>query len=184
MNGITLPAVEEQAVRYLRSHGVTASEASVASVLVDSDKRGIARVSMRVAVADADGPRAAKLLEDLERAHRQGLEPKTLNFTNVARTAIDLVSGATALAHGDVSRTGLNQRTLTPPIDPDELAADSPGERGRPAEAAAGGAPARTFDLTNALSIDGWYGDAYTDLIPDRLDTTIVLGGAADSLPA
>ncbi len=188
MNGITLPAIEEQALRYLRSHGVTASEASIASVLVDSDKRGIARVSMRVTVADAEGPLAAKLLEDLERAHRQGLEPKTLNFTNVARTAIDVVSGAKALAHADVSRTGLNQRTLTPPIDPDELAADSPGDRGRPAEAAAGGgapsAPARAFDLANAFSIDGWYGDAYTDLIPDRTDTTIVLGSASDSLGA
>jgi hypothetical protein len=85
--------------------------------------------------------------------------------------------------HVDVSRTGLNQRTLTPPIDPDELAADSPGDRGRPADAASGGPP-RTFDLTNAFSIDGWYGDAYTDLIPDRTDATIVLGAAADSLGA
>jgi zinc carboxypeptidase len=185
MNGITLPAVEEQAVRHLRAHGVTATSAAIASVLVDSDKRGIARVAMRVAVADGDGPRAAKAFEELERAHRQGLEPKTLNLTNVATTAIDIVSGAKVLAHADVSRTGLNQRTLTPPIDPDELAADSPGERGAPtAGAAAPAAPARTFDLTNVFSIDGWYGDAYTDLIPDRTDTAIVLGSAAESLGA
>ena len=79
------------------------------------------------------------------------------------------------LAHADVSRTGLNQRTLTPPIDPDELAADSPGDRGRPADAGASGG-GRTFDLTNAFSVDGWYGDAYADLIPDRTDAVIVLG--------
>ena len=183
MNGIALPAIEEQAVRYLRGHGVNATEAAVASMLVDSDKRGIARVSLRLAVADADAGRAAKLLTELEAAHRRGQQPKTLNFTNVATTAIDLVSGARLLAHADVSRTGLNQRTLTPPIDPDELAADSPGDRGRPADAgaAAGG---RLFDLTNAFSIDGWYGDAYADLIPDRTDTTIVLGSADDSLGA
>src|SRR5204863_3546824 len=140
---------------------------------------------MRITVADADGARAAKLLEDLEAAHRRGQEPKTLDFTNIATTAIDVVSAARVVAHVDVSRTGLNQRTLTPPIDPDELAADSPGERGAPVGGAGGAsAPARTFDLSNAFSIDGWYGDVYTDLIPDRTDTTIVLGGAADSLGA
>ena len=183
MNGIALPAVEEQAVRYLRGHGVNASEAAVTSMLVDSDKRGIARVSLRVGVADPDAARAAKLFTELEAAHRRGQEPKTLNFTNVATTAIDLVSGARVIAHADVSRTGLNQRTLTPPIDPDELAVDSPGDRGRPADAGAAAA-GRVFDLTNAFSIDGWYGDAYADLIPDRTDTTIVLGSAGDSLGA
>src|SRR5207237_5607488 len=45
-------------------------------------------------------------------------------------------------------------------------------------------APGRSFDLTNAFSIDGWYGDAYTDLIPDRTDTAIVLGSASESLGA
>ncbi|HEV2983290.1 MAG TPA: M14 family zinc carboxypeptidase [Vicinamibacterales bacterium] len=186
MNGIALAGIEDQLVRHLRGHGVEAHEAGVTSILVDSDKRGIARVTLRVAVAEADGARAAKLLQDLELAHRRGQEPRTLNFTNVATTAIDVVAGAKVLAHADVSRTGLNQRTLTPPIDPDELATDSPGDRGRPADSGGGGsaAPARTFDLSNAFSIDGWYGDAYADLIPDRTDTTIILGGAADSLPA
>ena len=185
MTGITLPGVEEQALRYLRGHGVNASSAGVMSMVVDSDKRGVARVAMRVAVAEADGPRTAQLFEDLEAAHRRGQEPRTLNFTNLATTAIDVVGSGRVLAHAEVSRTGLNQRTLTPPIDPDELAPDSPGERGAPTAAAAvPPAPARTFDLTNAFSIEGWYGDAYTDLIPDRTDTAIVLGSAADSLGA
>jgi hypothetical protein len=185
MTGITLPTVEEQALRYLRAHGVNPSGAGVMSMIVDSDKRGVARVVMRVSVADADAARTAKLFEDLEAAHRRGQEPRTLNFTNLATTAIDVVGSGRVLAHADVSRTGLNQRTLTPPIDPDELAPDSPGERGAPTAAAAAPAPpARTFDLTNAFSIEGWYGDAYTDLIPDRTDTAIVLGSAADSLGA
>src|SRR5262249_13123463 len=185
MTGITLPAVEEQATRYLHSRGVNPSAAGITSMVVDSDKRGIARVTMRVSVADADVSRVAKLFEELEAAHRRGQEPQTLNFTNLATTAIDVVAGGRVVAHADVSRTGLNQRTLTPPIDPDELAPDSPGERGAPAATpgvAAG--PVRNFDLTNAFSIDGWYGDAYTDLIPDRTDTTLILGSAGDSLGA
>ncbi|HKB12080.1 MAG TPA: M14 family zinc carboxypeptidase [Vicinamibacterales bacterium] len=185
MTGITLPAVEEQAIKYLRSHGVASPAAGVMSMVVDSDKRGVARATLRVTVADADAGRVAKLFEELENAHRRGQEPKTLNFTNLATTAIDIMSGNRVLAHTEVSRTGLNQRTLTPPIDPDELAPDSPGERGAPsATPAAGSPPARNFDLTNAVSIEGWYGDAYTDLIPDRTDTTIVLGSAGDSIGA
>jgi len=190
MNGIALPAIEEQTMRHLRAHGVVAGDAAIQAVLVDSDRRGIARLAMRVSVAEGDGARVSKLFGDLEHAHRQGQDPKTLDFTNVATTAIDVVAGGKTVAHVDVSRTGLNQRTLTPPIDPDELAADSPGDRGRPADggpAGGGGgpsAPARAFDLSSVFSIDGWYGDAYTDLIPDRTDTTIVLGAAADSLGA
>ncbi len=183
MNGITLPAAEDQAVKYLRGHGVNAADASITALLVDSDKRGVARASMRVTVADGDGPRAAKLLDELDAAHRRGLEPRTLDFTNLATTAIDIASGDKIVAHATVSRTGLNQRTLTPPIDPDELATDSPGDRGRPVESGPGVA-ARSYDLTNVLSIDGWFGDAYTDLIPDRTDTSIVLGAASDSIGA
>ena len=185
MNGIALPAIGDQAVRYLRTRGITATEPGVTSMLVDSDKRGVARVTLRLDVAEADGGRAAKALDDLELAHRRGQEPKTLNFTNIATTAIELASGSKIVARGNVSRTGLNQRTLTPPIDPDELAPDSPGERGAPAAGGGGGAaPARNFDLTNALTIDGWYGDAYADLIPDRTDTAIVLGTAVDAFGA
>ena len=186
MNGIALAGIEEQAVRYLRAHGVQASEAAATSVLVDSDKRGVARVTLNVAVGETEGSRAAAALDELELAHRRGQEPRILNFTNVAATAIDIVAGARVVGHALVSRTGLNQRTLTPPIDPDELAPDSPGDRGRPADGGGAGPtpPGRTFDLANALSIEGWYGDAYSDLIPDRTDTTIVLGGASDSLPA
>src|SRR5258705_2467211 len=95
MNGIALPGIEEQAFRHLRARGVQAREASVASILVDSDKRGIARITMRIVVAEADGARAAKVLEDLELAHRRGQEPRTLNFTNGATTAVDIVAGAT-----------------------------------------------------------------------------------------
>ena len=44
--------------------------------------------------------------------------------------------------------------------------------------------PAKTFDLANAYSIDGWYGDSYVDLLPDRLETAIVVGDARESFGA
>jgi hypothetical protein len=84
-----------------------------------------------------------RLLEDLDLAHRRGMEPRTLNFANAAAVSVEIVSNGRS-AGRVVRRSGLNSRTLTPPIDPAELAPDSPGERGRPAEAAA--ATAVTFD--------------------------------------
>jgi hypothetical protein len=182
MTGITLRMIEEQAAQYLRSRAVQAGPASISSILVDSDRRGIASVTVVVQVPAADASRALRALADLDTAHRRGLEPRTLNFAEAAETLIDLRAGARALGRTAVRRAGLNARTLTPPIDPDELAPDSPGERGQAAEAAA--APAKTFDLSNAYSISGWFGDSYADLIPDRTETTLLLGDASDSFGA
>lgn len=215
MTGISLGAIEEQTAAYLRAKDVAVSSAFVTSLIVDRERRGIASVRVRVAVAGKDAAaKGTAALQALEAAHRRGLEPRTLNFTNAAETRIDFVaasttsapspanvSGAAAnsgapaartptglaaghpLGHAIVRRAGLNARTLTPPIDPDELAPDSPGERGRPAEGPAAGS-AKTFDLTDLYSLDGWLGDAYTDLIPDRTDTVIVPGLEADALAA
>src|SRR4029453_7529958 len=77
---------------------------------------------------------------------------------------------------------GANQGRLTPTIDPDELAPDSPGDRGAPAQTARG--PAKTFDLSNTYSIEGWYADSYADLTPDRTDTSIVIGDGGDAVGA
>src|SRR5438270_192717 len=44
--------------------------------------------------------------------------------------------------------------------------------------------PPKTFDLANAYSIDGWFGDSYVDLIPDRLETAILVGDPRESLGA
>jgi len=43
-------------------------------------------------------------------------------------------------------------------------------------------APSKPFDLSEAYTINGWYADRYRDLIPDGLDTSLVLGGAADEM--
>src|SRR5438094_674277 len=50
MTGIALPAIEEQAVRYLLSRGINVGDALITSLVVDSDKRGVARVALRIDV--------------------------------------------------------------------------------------------------------------------------------------
>ncbi|MBI4471060.1 MAG: hypothetical protein HY646_00225, partial [Acidobacteria bacterium] len=184
MTGITVSGLEEQVLRQLQSNGIAATEAAVESLVVDSDRRGIATVTVRAHVPpSADSTRALKIFQDVDQAHRRGQEIKTLNFANVASTAVAIYARTEWLGTATVARSGLNSRTLTPPIDPDELAPDSPGDRGRASDAGSA-PPGKTFDLSNAYSIEGWYGDSYTDLIPDRTDTGIIVSRGADALSA
>jgi hypothetical protein len=182
MTGITLGGASEQVARYLRGKGVDVRQVGITSIVVDSDRRGIAVMTVRASLGGTDASRAVKAFDELERAHRRGLEPHTLNFAEVARTTLEIWSDDRVAATVAVHRSGLNARSLTPPIDPNELATDSPGERGAPGAEAAGARPGRVFDLANPYSISGWFGDVYTDLIPDRTETTIVLGKPADAL--
>jgi hypothetical protein len=184
MSGITLGGLSDQVTRYLSTRGISA-RSSVQSVVVDSDRRGIARVHVRASVPANLAARAQQALEELDRLHRRGLEPQTLNFAEIARTSVEIWTDNRAAGKTDVLRAGLNSRTLTPPIDPNELAIDSPGDRGRPADGPPPAAqPGRTFDLSNSYAIGGWFGDAYSDLIPDRTETSIVVSGANEALSA
>ena len=183
MTGVTLAGVTDQVRAYLRGRGVEPRSLAVTSLVVEAERRGIAAVRVRVVLPAGQTVRAASALEALDAAHRRGLEPQTLNFSDVAATQVELVAEGAAPRTVAVARAGLNARTLTPPIDPNELATDSPGDRGRPADGAAA-TRAKTFDLSNPYSIDGWFGDGYADLVPDRTDTSLIVGGAADALAA
>ena len=183
MTGITLAGVSDQVSRHLRGAGIEVRQADITSVIVDRARRGLATVTVRASVPAGQSGRAARALEDLDKAHTRGLEPLTLNFSEIAQVAVEFVGDGRAASRAVVRRSGLNSRTLTPPIDPSELAPDSPGERGRPADSPQA-RPGKSFDLSNAYSIEGWYGDNYSDLIPDRTEATIVVGSAADALGA
>jgi Zinc carboxypeptidase len=182
MTGVTLKGLADQARQYLAREGVSVSRLSIGSIVVDSDRRGIQNVNIRAEVSPSHSERAMTALKNLNAAHRRGQEPQTLNFAEIATVTVDIGNGTAIRA--EVARAGLNARTLTPPIDPNELATDSPGDRGRPADGAAAARGGKAFDLSNPFSIDGWFGDNYSDLIPDRLDTTIVTGSAAEALGA
>jgi hypothetical protein len=183
MAGTTLDAVTDGTTKYLQSKGISA-RATVPSIVVDSDRRGIAQLTVQVHVSDGEVARAAAAIKQLDAAHHRGQESKILDFQNAAETAFEIVAGGKVQAHAAVSRSGLNPRTLTPPIDPDELAPDSPGNRGAAAAPASPAAAQKSFDLSTAYSIEGWFGDAYADLIPDRTDTTVLIGDAAESVGA
>jgi len=258
MSGITIAGIEQQAVQYLSGKGVAVASAVVNAVLVDSDRRGISSVSVTVEVGPADGARAVTLVNELDFAHRTGQFPRVLNFAEAASTIVAVRANGRAFGRAAVRRSGLNSRTLTPPVEPEEFmpdtsilgrattasaagAAGAGGGRGGGAATAAGaqtgtqtgaqagaqtgtqagaaatgdtpsgaaadrtqttpaatpgesGGPggatpaapvvAKPFDLSNTYSIDGWFGDAYVDLIPDRTETTIILGDAPESLGA
>jgi len=260
MSGITITGIEEQATKYLAGRGLAPSRMAVSSILVDSDRRGIANVEL---VADVDGHvgvQVIKVMGELDYAHRCGQLLNVLNFAEAATTTIVVRAGGNAIGHADVRRSGLNSRTLTPPIEPEEFmpdtsilgrataagppagaagAAAAAGGGGRGAAPATGAAAAgagatggaagadtatggsgagsgaaaypaaqtsgaaamggdgagpgastaaavtaKAFDLSNTFSIDGWYGDAYVDLIPDRTETTMILGEPSESLGA
>jgi hypothetical protein len=183
MAGTTLDAVADGATKYLQSKGVSTSRATVPSMIVDADRRGIASMTLQVHVSEGEVARTAAAIKDLDAAHHRGQESKVLDFQNAAETTFEIVAGGKVQAHASVARSGLNPRTLTPPIDPDELATDSPGNRGA-APATAAAAAQKAFDLSTAYSIEGWFGDAYADLIPDRTETTLLIGDAAESVGA
>jgi murein tripeptide amidase MpaA len=230
---------ETQAAAYLKSRAVSGSVRGVSSMLVDSDRRGLARMTLRVDVAPGDVARTRQAIEDLDLAHRRGLEPETLNYANAASTVVEIWAAGRKAAEATVRRSGLNPRTLTPPDDepgrgtivaaapgaaaggargagaaanppatettpdtappaPEGVAAGPGAGTAPPATAAASEAgggggpfgaqivpiPPKTFDLAKAYSIEGWFGDSYVDLIPDRLETAIVVGDAKESIGA
>lgn len=184
MTGITLKGVADQVRQYLGREGLSPLSVAVTALVVDSDRRGIREVRVRAATSSSRVARTVSALQSLDAAHRRGLEPQTLNFAEVAIVTVDVVNGIQPAVRATVTRAGLNGRTLTPPIDPNELATDSPGDRGRPADGATASRGGKTFDLSNPFSIEGWFGDVYTDLIPDRTDTVVIAGTAADALGA
>ena len=274
--GARISQAESQTAAYLRSRAVGGSVRGVTSILVDSDRRGLAQLTVRLDVQPGEVARATKVIEDLDLAHRRGLDPETLNYANAAATMVEVWAGGRKAAQATVRRSGLNPRTLTPPDEelgrgaitvapssgagrgagrgegggrgeagrgaepaeppsgtgergagaqggagrggaatpppgeaqpagaersetpPEGVAAGPGGGTAPPANAAAteaGGTggpfgaqvapiPAKTFDLSNAFSIEGWFGDSFVDLLPDRLETAIVVGGAKESLGA
>jgi hypothetical protein len=205
--GITLPAIEQAAVAYLKDRDVTATQAVVTALVVDTDRRGLANVRLRVRVVPGDEAGALKALGELVSAHRFGELVEVLNLPSVAVMSVEIVGEHGRSGSVAVPRVGPNWRSLlpAPPIPP----APTTIQVGRPGPVAptpsgpcancfrnmydgmmlgGGGAgytpavptrpaAAKSFDLSNTYSIDGWFGDLYRDLAPDSTETSVVVGG-------
>ena len=116
---------------------------------------------------------AQRALEELDRAHRRGLEPQVRSTSRRSRgrASSSWADGArrrrrdhplrSQRAHVDAAD---RSQTSSPPTRP-AIAAARPM---RPRLAS----PASHSICPTLYSIDGWFGDAYVDLIPDRTETT------------
>lgn len=199
MTGIALPAIEAQTVAFLQQHELRSASAAVTRIVVDNDRRGIAVVGLQVTVAPDQEAAAARALRDLDAAHRLGGQVGVLDFGPAAVLDFTVGTGPAAQT-ATVHRVGPNWRALTaPPPTPVRTAGVAPsrsnGRRmnfyrafhdgmtpggggtsyGMPAPPAVG----KPFDLADAYTIDGWFGDLYQDLTPDSTETSVILGGDA-----
>ncbi len=177
-SGARLDTVAADVKKYLLSRAVRISNASIITIVVDSDRRGLKSIRVVVALAPAGVLRATAALESLNADHRAGKSAATLNYANVAETIVELRPAAGEPMSVSVKRSGLNTRALTPPDDPlPPPVAPATANASTPAEVV-------TFDLANIFTIDGLLGDSYPDLIADRVDSTIFLGSSPDNLGA
>lgn len=201
MTGIALPAIEEQALSYLRGRGVAASAAAVTAIVVDSRRRGIANLVVETTVAAGAERAAIEAFRALDTAHRSGEQAGVLDFAPAAMVTLNVVGAAGGRGESAVvRRIGANWRALTPPPPPPVRSAGASAAAGAARRMnfyrsfhdgmtpGGGGtsygpprsaqpAPAKAFDLSNAYSIDGWFGDLYADLTPDSTETSLILGG-------
>ena len=191
--GARLDHAQDALKVFLAAHGVRATSAPVTSMVIDSDRRGVKSMRVTVPVATADLARAKVALDGLDAAHRRGLEPTTMNFANIAATVVDLVPVTGATISVTIRRSGLNTRALSPPDDdpvPAVAGAGAGGAVGAAGTAGAAATPAAAanatpaFDLSSLFSIDGVLGDAYPDLIADRVDATMFFGASPDNASA
>ncbi len=193
---------ERQVSDYLRLRRIQAGPAALTAFVVDSERRGLLSIRVRVPIEPSRVADAAEALAGLDAAHRRGQQAGTLNFANVAATVVQLTAGQDPVTEITVRRSGLNPRALTPPDDEagrGRAGAGAAGRGGRSgrggaAEAEGGGgeqsgggrgaARTPTYDLKTVFTIDGWFGDSYPDLMADRVEATLFTGDPAESLGA
>lgn len=205
--GITLPAIEQQALAYLKGRGLAATRAAVTALVVDTDRRGLENLRLQVRVAPGSEASVLEALGDVVSAHRFGEQIEVLNLPSVAAMTVEVVSDGGPAGSVVVPRVGPNWRSLLPaPPVPPPPAAIPVGRPGSVAPTPAGPcancfrnmydgmmlggggagytpaapmrpAAAKAFDLSNSYSIDGWFGDLYRDLAPDSTETGLIIGG-------
>ncbi len=165
----TLAEVVAAVTEFLEEERAAPERVEIVEATVDPDADAIARLTIAVRFASADGLRRAEMALNELAGQRQradpdagnvgdaGDDPPALSYPGAREFQIDLRTGDAASVSVRLPRA----------------AGPDPKPRGsRP-----GSAAKRSLDLSSVYANDGFLGDANSDLIPDRTDILLVPAG-------
>jgi hypothetical protein len=108
------------------------------------------------------GKRAIAAVEELRKAHLRGEKINILNYPGIAKTVLIIEAPGESLKV-EISRFGYPARMLQRSPDPALMKKPEPVK-------------GEDINLSNLYSLEGLYTDSMKDQIPDRVETTLVLG--------
>jgi hypothetical protein len=165
LGGPTFSTIEKDLQAFLSTAGVAPESVAVRSATVAHGKQEWAAVTIEAGVAAGARPKARAALQSLALAHGRGTRGDTLSYPGVA-TLVVRFPAASASAPASSVRI---RRAGDGPAAPTQRR---------------GGGGRKAVDLSNLYSNDGLLGDSQNDLIPDRIDATIVPAGAGEAAGA
>ncbi|GBC83190.1 hypothetical protein HRbin10_02331 [bacterium HR10] len=153
----TVKQIEEEAAAFFERNGLGRPSVAARVITVRRGAEEIASVLLEVSFGRAtEVVQAAERLRELAAAHERHQREDVLNYAGVARLIFELRAGAEA-QRVEVPRSGAPKR------DPLPLVRESRE-------------PARELSLANIYSTEGLLKGSPTELIPNRVDTTIIVG--------
>ena len=168
----TLAEVVAAVTEFLEEERAAPERVEIVEATVDPDADAIARLTVAVRFASADGLRRAEMALNELAGQRQraggnagnaGDDQPALSYPGARELQIDLRTGDAASAAVAASVSVRLPRAAGP----------DPKPRGR----RPGSAAKRTLDLSSVYANDGFLGDANSDLIPDQTDILLVPAG-------
>lgn len=163
VGGETLGRIEEDAATFFERNGLSRPAIATRAITVRKGAEEIASVLLDVRFDRAgDLAHALARLREIAAAHERNQREDVLNYPNVASVIFRLRAG-TELHRVEVRRSGI------PKKEPRPLVRESRE-------------PARDMSLANIYSTEGLLRGSPTELIPNRVETTIVVGPGHDAL--
>ncbi len=158
----TLRQVEEEATTFFERQGLGRPPVAARALTVRKGAEEIASLLLAVQFRNAtELVQAAQRLRELAAAHERNQREDVLNYAGVARVIFQLHAEATS-QRVEVPRSGPPRREPLP------LVRESRD-------------PARELSLANIYSTDGLLKGSPTELLPNRVDTTIIVGPDRDA---
>lgn len=159
----TLARVEEDAATFFERHGLGRPAIAARAIIVRKGAEEIASLLLEAQFHRAtDLAQAALRLQELAAAHERNQRDDVLNYPSVARVVFHLRAEAES-QRVDVPRSGSPRREALPLVRESRE-------------------PVRELSLANLYSTDGLLKGSPTELIPNRVDTTLVVGPGRDAV--